>query len=71
MIYKGGVIHDTSCGTSLNHGVLTIGYGSDTDSDYYIVKNSCGASWGEEGYIRLSFDDESHGEICGILLDET
>jgi C1A family cysteine protease len=46
-LYKGGVLDDASCGTQLDHGVLAIGYGTDTASskDYYKVKNSWAASW--------------------------
>lgn len=40
--YKSGVIDDESCGASLNHGVLAVGY----TEDYWIVKNSWGEDWG-------------------------
>jgi C1A family cysteine protease len=63
-LYKSGVMTG-SCGDSLDHGVLAVGY----DADSYIVKNSWGASWGESGYIRLGRGESynrGNGQ-CGIL----
>jgi len=53
--YTGGVMDATTCGTQLDHGVLAVGYGTDSASGkkFWKVKNSWGASWGEAGYIRL------------------
>lgn len=50
---------------SSNHAVNAVGYGSENGTDYYIVRNSWGTSWGEEGYARLLRDGDGVG-TCGI-----
>eukprot|EP00441_Pelagodinium_beii_P036624 CAMPEP_0197648722 /NCGR_PEP_ID=MMETSP1338-20131121/27927_1 /TAXON_ID=43686 ORGANISM="Pelagodinium beii, Strain RCC1491" /NCGR_SAMPLE_ID=MMETSP1338 /ASSEMBLY_ACC=CAM_ASM_000754 /LENGTH=341 /DNA_ID=CAMNT_0043222771 /DNA_START=12 /DNA_END=1037 /DNA_ORIENTATION=+ len=62
--YKSGVLTKT-CGAKLDHGVLIVGYGTDAGKDYWIVKNSWGPTWGEEGFIRLERGLPGAGE-CGI-----
>jgi C1A family cysteine protease len=53
--YSSGVLDDASCGVNLDHGVLLAGYGNDSTSgkDFWLVKNSWGASWGAQGYIQI------------------
>merc|ERR1712137_494469 len=63
-LYKSGVLTAT-CGTQLDHGVLLVGYGTEDDQDYWLVRNSWGASWGEDGYIKLLRGKGGVGE-CGI-----
>ena len=54
MLYKGGVL-TKSCGAALNHAVVLVGYGTDsgTGLDYWLVKNTWGTKWGEQGYIKM------------------
>jgi len=66
--YIGGVYY-LPCGTSLDHGVLLVGYGVETDifdqtMPYWIIKNSWSSDWGESGYIRV----ERGVGLCGLNL---
>ena len=63
--YNGGII-SANCGTQLDHGVLVVGYGSDSGKDYWILKNSWGASWGESGFFRIKRTSESGPGLCGL-----
>ena len=64
-MYTGGVLNSTSCGTSLDHAVAAVGYGVENGVEYYLVRNSWGASWGENGYIKIATQASGAG-ICGI-----
>lgn len=67
-LYKSGVLTG-KCGTSTDHGVLTVGYGTLSGTDYYKVKNSWGTSWGESGYVLIERGVSQKGGQCGILTD--
>ncbi|TKY49399.1 Senescence-specific cysteine protease SAG39 [Spatholobus suberectus] len=67
-LYKGGIFTGP-CGTTLNHAVTAIGYGTNQDgTKYWLVKNSWGENWGEGGYMRLLRDSGHPQGLCGIAM---
>lgn len=69
--YSGGVIDSSSCGTNLDHGVLIVGYGTEskTGQKYWLVKNSWSDSWGDNGYVKIARSESTNDEgVCGIAI---
>lgn len=67
--YSEGVITSDSCGTTLDHGVLIVGYGVDNSTPYWLVKNSWDTTWGDDGYVKIMRSESvSDDGICGIAM---
>ncbi|MCL7034569.1 hypothetical protein MKW94_008632 [Papaver nudicaule] len=69
--YSSGVFTG-KCGTDVDHGVTVVGYGGSMHRGrkikYWLVKNSWGAGWGENGYIRMQRDVKAKQGLCGIAM---
>ena len=66
--YSKGIYNDSQCTGELDHGVLVVGYGKDDNNiSYWLIKNSWGTDWGENGYIRMirNVNKNSSG-MCGL-----
>jgi len=68
-LYTSGVLTGDACGTNLDHGVLIVGYGEESGTEYWLVKNSWGPSWGDDGYIKIGRSDSTNDPgVCGIAM---
>ena len=64
--YSSGII-TIECGTNLDHAVEIVGYGTDQGLDYWLIRNSWGDDWGEDGYVRLLRTNSTQDVgICGL-----
>eukprot|EP00462_Mataza_sp_D1_P003995 CAMPEP_0175097548 /NCGR_PEP_ID=MMETSP0086_2-20121207/5348_1 /TAXON_ID=136419 /ORGANISM="Unknown Unknown, Strain D1" /LENGTH=371 /DNA_ID=CAMNT_0016371071 /DNA_START=39 /DNA_END=1154 /DNA_ORIENTATION=- len=62
--YAEGIYDGCSKDATIDHAVQLVGYGEEAGTKYWIVRNSWGSGWGENGYIRLKRFDSSDA-YCG------
>ena len=62
--YSSGIFNSPDCGVFSNHCTDVVGWGIEGDTEFWIMRNSWGTSWGEKGYMRLEII--SGPGVCGI-----
>ncbi|XP_043576829.1 procathepsin L-like [Chiloscyllium plagiosum] len=63
-LYHSGIYRSEKCSRHLpNHAMLVVGFGGKNRQKYWLVKNSWGTDWGDEGYIKIAKDAQ---DMCGI-----
>lgn len=65
MYYSSGILSASACpGDYIDHAVTAVGYGTENGQEYFLVRNSWGQWWGEQGYVRIAVSS-GYG-ACGI-----
>lgn len=67
--YRSGILKKNSCGTNLDHAIQVVGYGEENGVKYWIIRNSWGKSWGDNGFVRLERTENTRNDgTCGVAL---
>lgn len=67
--YGGGVYDNCPRNAAVNHAVLAVGYGKSAGGKYWIIRNSWGPEWGEDGHMRLLRLEDSELAVKGCGID--
>lgn len=67
VFYQSGIIDTDSCKSNTLHPVLVVGFDTENDIDYFLIKNSWGTTWGEKGYARIAIKPDVG--VCGLQTD--
>ena len=51
--YTGGIFSEKKLLPLINHEVSVVGWGNDGTTEYWIMRNSWGSYWGENGFARI------------------
>ena len=51
--YTSGIFCDTTGDMEIVHDISVVGYGEEAGQKYWLVRNSWGTHWGEEGFFRV------------------
>ncbi|CDW81400.1 cathepsin h [Stylonychia lemnae] len=65
--YSSGVYVSSTCKngpSDVNHAVLAVGYGTENGVNYWLIKNSWGAAWGDKGFFKM----QRGVNMCGVAV---
>merc|ERR1740130_898016 len=65
--YESGIFDGCGKDAVIDHAVVAMGFGEADNHKYWVIQNSWGANWGEQGHIRLQRHDTE--EYCGMNND--
>ena len=65
--YTSGIFNSSLCGTTLDHAVMVVGWGTSGTTDYWVLRNSWGTTWGEKGYMRVEV--QAGNGVCGVQME--
>jgi cathepsin L len=65
--YESGIFNGCGKDSVIDHAVVALGYGEEDGNKYWVIQNSWGGEWGEEGRIRLERHEK--GDYCGMNND--
>ncbi|KAE8649111.1 hypothetical protein Csa_014425 [Cucumis sativus] len=64
-----GMLREGSfCGYRIDHTVVVVGYGSDEEGDYWIIRNQYGTQWGMNGYMKMQRGTRNPQGVCGMAM---
>ncbi|XP_078523242.1 cathepsin S-like [Lissotriton helveticus] len=65
MLHSGEGIFDGVCAEEVNHAIIIVGYGTEDGEDFWIIKNSWGTEWAENGYAKV----KRNSNLCKIAQE--
>ncbi|KAA0068045.1 vignain-like [Cucumis melo var. makuwa] len=65
---QGMFTEENFCGYNIDHTVVVVGYGTDEDGDYWIIRNQYGTQWGMNGYMKMQRGARNPQGVCGMAM---
>eukprot|EP00795_Rhopilema_esculentum_P007454 gene7454-13220_t len=60
--YSSGIYYDETCDDKVDHAAVAVGFGKEHGREYWLIKNSWSASWGNSGFLKVWTKNDN----CGV-----